>query len=106
LSAVIVGLGLPIIKSLKVLVEFPILFIIFWRHIISPIMHFTLGIVLVGETLIFKQVMLESIMPPATANAVLAYVYGFNVETASKSIILSTILALAEVYIFILLGLI
>jgi len=106
LSAVIVGLGLPVIKSLNALAELPIMFIVFWRHIISPIIHFILGNIIVVDDLIFKQLMLESIMPPATANAVLAYVYGFNVETVSKSIILSTALALVEVYIFMLLKLI
>jgi len=106
LSVIIVGLGLPIIKNLNMLVKTPIIFIILWRHAVSPLMHFILGSILVKDELIFKQLMLEAIMPPATANTVLAYVYGFNVETVSKSIILSTALALIEVYAFMFFGLI
>jgi len=45
-------------------------------------------------------------MLPATANAVLAYVYGFDVETVSKAIVVSTMFSMAEVLTFIWLGII
>jgi len=106
LSAVVVGLGLPIIKNINVFFRETVLLISLWRHIASPIIHFSLASLLIADTMAFKQVMLESIMPPATANAVLAYVYGFDVETVSKAIVVSTMFSMAEVLTFIWLGII
>lgn len=106
LSAIVVGLGLPIIRGVGVFLCKAIMVISFWRHIISPIIHYTLTIFLINNVMVFKQVMLESIMPPATINAVLAYIYGFDVETISKAIIISTMFSLTEVFVFIWLGII
>ena len=106
LSAVVVGLGLPIIRGISVFLGETIMVISFWRHIISPIIHYMLAVFLINDVVVFKQMMLESIMPPATINAVLAYVYGFDVETVSKAIIVSTVFSLAEVFVFIWLGII
>ena len=104
LSAIVVGTGLPHPKDVSRKIEDYIFFILGWRHILSILIHIILASLLISRSIWFKQVMLEAIMPPATGNTVVAFVYGFNVEAVAKSTVLSTVISLVQVTLLLLLG--
>lgn len=101
LSAVIVGLGLPRIENYRLLIDKAVLLVILWRQIVSPIIHMVLALIIVQESVMIKQLLLVSIMPPATVNTVVAYIYGFNINIVSRSTLISTLLSIVYTVILV-----
>ncbi len=98
LSAMVVGLAFP--ASRRALAPtLPILVIAGWRMLASPAIHAVLASSLVQQDLWYREILVESIMPPATANTVVAYIYGFDTETTTRSTVMLTVASLAAIYL-------
>ncbi len=98
LSAMVVGLAFPASRRAFV-PTLPILVVAGWRMLASPAIHALLASSLVGEGLWYREILVESIMPPATANTVVAYIYGFDTETTTRSTVMLTVTSLAAIYL-------
>ena len=97
LSAVAVGAGLPRPKEFRRGgLSLDEAYVVLGRHLASPAVHLSMALPLSLDDLAFKQVMLESVMPPATSNTVVAFVYGFDVDLVAKSTIISTVVGLLQ----------
>ena len=68
----------------------------------SPILQLVPAYFLVSNPIWFKQIIIESIMPPATMSVVLARIYEFSTEIISKTILISLVISLSAVFLMML----
>ncbi|RUM46668.1 MAG: hypothetical protein DSY37_04780 [Hyperthermus sp.] len=70
--------------------------VLFWRHVVSPLVHAVLAVVLGLSGWGLGVVLLESVMPPATMNIVFARYYRLEEGLIASTIALSTPIGIVE----------
>lgn len=96
-SAFILGYALPYnITNITRYVK-PVLFISFYRIIVSPMIHIVLMIVMRLPIEAFYQLLVESFMPPAITNIIIARVYEWDQELVSTATLVSTLISITVV---------
>ena len=106
-AAVVTGYSLPVSLSYIRIYKKLIILQVIYRLIFSPLIHLLIGLAILQMPYIaFKQVLIESMMPPALSNVILSRVYNWNTEFASISTLISTFIALIVVPLLSLAGII
>jgi len=98
MSLLVVGLEIPSWKLMGGVNRQESLILV-WRLGVSPILHLIPSYLLMINPIWFKQMIIESIMPPATMSVVLARIYGFSTEIISKTILISLVVSLSAIFL-------
>ena len=79
---------------------------IIYRFVASPLIHHILTIPLVLPYEACQQVIIESMMPPALTNTILARVHGWDYEYAASTTLITTLISLAVIPVLASLGIV
>lgn len=104
-AALVLGYSLPVTLSNTREYYAPTLIQGFYRFVVSPIIHYVLAMLLSLPEVAVKQLLVESIMPPALTNTILARVHGWNYEYTATSTLITTLVSLVIVSSTAMLGL-
>ncbi len=104
-AALVLGYSLPATLSNMREYYTPTLIQGVYRFTVSPIIHYTLAILLALPDMAVKQLLAESIMPPALTNTILARVHGWDYEYTATSTLITTLASLIIVSVIAVLGL-
>lgn len=98
-SAFIMGYALPLEYNLLRYYVKPVLVISVYRVTVSPLIHYVLSSLVYLPSEAFYQVFIESFMPPALTNIIIAKIYSWDQKLVSISTLISTFISLAIVFL-------
>ncbi len=89
----VMGFALPLPNNILYKFTDFIALVILWRFIIAPLIHYILLSIINLDHQYYREIMIESLMPPAVMNSLLARLYNWDPEIVSLTILVSTIIS-------------
>ncbi len=90
----VMGFALPLSSSILSKFTNFLALVILWRFIIAPLIHYILLSIINLDYQYYREIMIESFMPPAVMNSLLARLYDWDPEIVSLTILVSTIISI------------